>query len=58
MGKHLSDMININNGLKTGDDLTPLLSNFSLQLAIRTVQVNKYGEKLNGAHWCVVCGLF
>jgi hypothetical protein len=46
IGKHLSDRIIINNGLKTADDLTPLLSNLALQLAIRTVQVNPYGLKL------------
>jgi hypothetical protein len=55
IGKHLSDMIPINNGLKTEDDLTLLLSNFAVQLAIRTVQVNKYGVKLNCAYWLVVC---
>jgi len=48
--KHLSDMFPIKNGLKQGDALTQLLLNFSLVYAIRKVQVNQDGLKLNGTH--------
>jgi len=37
IGKHLSDMLLIRNGLKQGDALSPLLFNFSLGYAIRRV---------------------
>jgi len=38
--KHLSDMFPIKTVLKKGDVLSPLLFNFSLEYAIRRVQVN------------------
>jgi len=40
--------------LKKGDALTPLLFNFSLDYAIRRIQVNQDGLKLNGAHQFLV----
>jgi hypothetical protein len=41
VGKHLSDTFPITNGLKQGDALSPLLINFALEYAIRSVQANQ-----------------
>jgi hypothetical protein len=36
--------------MKQGDALSPMLFNFDLEYAIRRVQVNQDGLKLNGTH--------
>ena len=46
----MSDRFAIGNGLKQGDALSQMLFNYALEYAIRRVQVNQDGLKLNGTH--------
>jgi hypothetical protein len=46
----LSNNFPIQNGLKEGDALSPLLYNFVVGYAIREVQENQVGLKLSGTH--------
>ena len=48
VGIHLSEMFPIRNGLKQGDAVLPLFFNFTFDYAIRRVQINQDGLKLNG----------
>jgi hypothetical protein len=50
IGKYLSDKLSIQNGLKQGDTLSPLLFNSALDCARRRVQENQEGLKLSGTH--------
>jgi len=50
VGKNLSDSSHTRNGFKQRDALSPMIFNFALEYAIRRVQVNRNGLKLNSTH--------
>ena len=50
LGNYLSSSLPIENSLKQGDALLPLLLNFSLEYAIRKEQETILGLDMNGTH--------
>jgi len=55
IGHYLSSSFPIENGLKRGDALLPLLFNFALEYAIRKVQGTNLGLDMNGSHQVLAC---
>ena len=50
IGNYLLSSFPIENGLKQGDPLSPLISNLALECAIKKVQENRLGLHMNGKH--------
>ena len=55
VGQHLPDMFLIENGFKEEDALSPLFFIFALGYALKMVQTNQYGLKLNGTLQVWLC---
>jgi hypothetical protein len=55
IGQNLNGKFPIQNGLKLGDALSPLLFNIALQHVTRRVQQNQEGLNLNGTHQLLSC---
>jgi hypothetical protein len=54
IGKYLCENFPNKNYLKEGDALSPLLFNFDSENAIRKIQENQVGLKLNGTHQLLI----